>query len=483
MTNKASLYTVMNDPAGAWATRVMQSIPTSYTIWKDGSTYRAESNIDGGPDYSGTNATTVLLAAIGNNRKIFLKSGTYILDQYVLISGMSNLIIQGEGKDATILQVAAGKDGVGIGSSNHITMSDLTIDAKTNDAECPIVISTVSNVSLQRCKFLGSANVFSVYWVGPAGASLATPIYDKYNSMIDCEVYDLYDGDGISWSFQQFGTLSHVYEKGSRLALYACKDCNVDNFIYEKETAAGTAQQGIWVTNPSENLNFNNTVLVDAGYPRLADTDLTYLCEGLNINNFFQIATTNDLSSPLQFKYARKVAINNFRANYSGGLNFVTGCQDIQVQNSFIPQVTFLQGVAETLANLRFSNNTLPAFTPKAGQSLYAFENFNNGLFTDLIVKNNKIYSAGTFHQLIGNSGVTIKENIGFLTENSGSNTGTGAQQTIPHGVAAGLLTPNDVTVIPNVTGATVSSVWADATNIYCTVTNGKTYNWTAKVV
>jgi hypothetical protein len=69
--------------------------------------------------------------------------------------------------------------------------------------------------------------------------------------------------------------------------------------------------------------------------------------------------------------------------------------------------------------------------------------------------------------------------NQGYITESSGSGTGNGAEQTIAHGLVS---TPKLVTVVPNVTGATVSSVWADATNIYCTVTNGKTYNWRAEV-
>jgi len=65
-------------------------------------------------------------------------------------------------------------------------------------------------------------------------------------------------------------------------------------------------------------------------------------------------------------------------------------------------------------------------------------------------------------------------------TENSGTGTGNGAEQTIAHGLVA---QPNDVSVIPDVTGTTVSEPWADATNIYVTVTNAKAYHWSAKIV
>jgi hypothetical protein len=58
-----------------------------------------------------------------------------------------------------------------------------------------------------------------------------------------------------------------------------------------------------------------------------------------------------------------------------------------------------------------------------------------------------------------------------------GSSTGTGSQQTIAH-----LLpwVPLEVVITPTVTGTTVSNVWADATNIYCTVTNGNAFNYKA---
>jgi len=71
----------------------------------------------------------------------------------------------------------------------------------------------------------------------------------------------------------------------------------------------------------------------------------------------------------------------------------------------------------------------------------------------------------------------------GFIlqrSQNKGTSTGTGGEQTIPHGL---IITPNNVNIIPTVTGATVSSVWADATNIYCTVTNAKAYEWSASII
>jgi len=74
-----------------------------------------------------------------------------------------------------------------------------------------------------------------------------------------------------------------------------------------------------------------------------------------------------------------------------------------------------------------------------------------------------------------------IQFNAGFVTENSGSETGTGAQQTIPHGCG---FTPTDANVIlTNIDdGANpYLSAAPDATNIYVTAVSGKKYRWEVK--
>jgi hypothetical protein len=91
-------------------------------------------------------------------------------------------------------------------------------------------------------------------------------------------------------------------------------------------------------------------------------------------------------------------------------------------------------------------------------------------------------FAKGASGQLLVAGANRFHQNKGYVTENSGSSTGTGAQQTIAHGLASGL-TPNNVTIVPTATGATVSNVWADATNIYCTVKNGAAFKWSASVI
>lgn len=104
----------------------------------------------------------------------------------------------------------------------------------------------------------------------------------------------------------------------------------------------------------------------------------------------------------------------------------------------------------------------------------------NNGQF-DNIIKDNISDSSNVVGSIRFVAGNAINSNIGYLslTEKSGSSTGTGSEQTIAHGLVS---TPTKVAIVPTETGATVSAVWADGTNIYATVTNGKAFNWSAEV-
>jgi hypothetical protein len=81
---------------------------------------------------------------------------------------------------------------------------------------------------------------------------------------------------------------------------------------------------------------------------------------------------------------------------------------------------------------------------------------------------------------ILGTGILNCKRNTGFFVGvNSGSSTGTGAEQTIAHGLYAA---PHKVDIVPTVTDGLIIKWWADATNIYVTVTSGKAYNWSAEV-
>jgi hypothetical protein len=100
-----------------------------------------------------------------------------------------------------------------------------------------------------------------------------------------------------------------------------------------------------------------------------------------------------------------------------------------------------------------------------------------SGDYTDFHMKNNYIDEAPTWGG--ANTGIYVSGNSGYVTENRGASTGTGAQQTIAHGLSA---TPTYVWFSDKESGANAyQSAAADATNIYVTATVNQDYVWKAE--
>ena len=101
------------------------------------------------------------------------------------------------------------------------------------------------------------------------------------------------------------------------------------------------------------------------------------------------------------------------------------------------------------------------------------------GAATDIgcSIRNSKSTATSPF--VVTNAGWTLHDNPGFVTVNSGTSTGTGAQQTIAHGCNV-IPVQADITVtLLGVSGTpAVVSAAPSATNIYITAPNGINYAW-----
>ena len=86
--------------------RLSADIPTTYTIFKQGTTYYAETNDPSGTYYNGTNAKTLIQQAIdacgSSGGRIHFQRGTFTLDAAPTIS--NPLVVTGEGKE-TIFKI------------------------------------------------------------------------------------------------------------------------------------------------------------------------------------------------------------------------------------------------------------------------------------------------------------------------------------------------------------------------------------------
>jgi len=82
----------------------------SYIIFTDGTYYYAKNGLTGKIDYAGTDASTVIqnaVNALASGGKILIKTGTYTLSNTIYVE--PGVVVEGEGKDATILNAPSGK--------------------------------------------------------------------------------------------------------------------------------------------------------------------------------------------------------------------------------------------------------------------------------------------------------------------------------------------------------------------------------------
>lgn len=112
-------------------------------------------------------------------------------------------------------------------------------------------------------------------------------------------------------------------------------------------------------------------------------------------------------------------------------------------------------------------------------------ENYTTGIVyanSPQYIKIKDGYIGGMGTKVSGTPSVDCEINLtGYKTRNSGTSTGTGAQQTIAHGLQP---TPNRVILSNEDDGANpYQSAAADGTNIYITAVNGKKYQWMAEKV
>ena len=115
----------------------------------------------------------------------------------------------------------------------------------------------------------------------------------------------------------------------------------------------------------------------------------------------------------------------------------------------------------------------------KGASQAYGIRIFAGG--DNNFVSANNLVDAGTTAALSNaGAGNKIIGNNGWITENYGKSTGTGAQQTIAHGLNGtatyAILTDEDAGALP------YQSAAADATNIYVTAVNLKKWQWHAVI-
>jgi hypothetical protein len=145
---------------------------------------------------------------------------------------------------------------------------------------------------------------------------------------------------------------------------------------------------------------------------------------------------------------------------------------------------------------IAITNSSAYVYQEIVGNSFYFLENGITGARRGTIVGNSfvsisTILIQATYCAISANyfgttgtlslTGCKVVGNYGYVTDNHGTSTGTGSQQTIAHGLSAA---PTMVLLSEGTTGGALAyqSAAADATNIYITATLNMTYAWRVEV-
>ena len=315
--------------------RLLEAIPSSYSMWKDGTTYRAECNFAGGTDYSSLDATTVLQNAGALGGKILLKAGTYVFNTPPVIPEDVSVVIEGEGIDATILK--AGTDGMDpliLAKSKYCVFRNLTVDGDGK-----------------------AVNVFAAV-VQTAGKTMDFCLLDNCkirNSKVGVNGWVLIAWDQTdTFSIKNFTLQNSIVEGPSSAAQDSAAFTNVDTlFLANSVFRNMTHPVNVYITHRSflDNLVFDtfgayaSLVFDDNNYVSVRDCDFTNAAQPIYVDKTKKVVFDGALFS------GSALPILYIQAGVGAHIKFL---------NCFVPQIVIKDTTAE-IASLDVNNCTMVA--------------------------------------------------------------------------------------------------------------------------
>jgi len=410
----------------------------SFIIRKNGSNYEVINGSTGKIDFTGTDASTVIQAAINalsSGGLIFIKGGDYLINTPLNLVSYVTL----EGESGTWLQPTTylhGSNGIlNLTNVDGVTLKSLQLHGA--DGSSDLMTAT-------GCLAVTMEDLFFI-------ATFGNGLYaEDCMDFILNRVYFTYVGDFAT----QKAAIKVRRPSGVPKYCLACSDWYIDRLQI----------QGI-----------DRGMGIDA-----YDTDDTIY--DWRITNCKLEGPWEDVAVKLR---GSEISFTNNYITFAKKENLILNVPFFKINGCYfhadLTQGAFANVVLETwtgiISGCNFQNVAgdahiiISSECEDSSETVIVNSTFDSDLAPKLYYLNSALAGVPTVHGLVGYNG---------KTENSGTDTGNGAQQTIAHGL---IVQPNSVSVIPDVTGTTVTSIWADATNIYCTVTNGKAYHWSAKIV
>jgi len=488
----------------AYVGRLLESIPAGYTVWKDGSTYRAEANFSGGTDYSSDTFSTLWNSMVSTGRSIFLRKATYTVGATNLdlvadldISSEAGAIIEGDAAQTRDIFVSSA-------ACDNLKMRNLHI----KDANKAISLTHASkNVTLE--------NIYGEDCLWVARLVTASELASDFTGCHISGLVDVFDAAGshTGHTLSMVGrrsTIGNIYASASTRdgpAVYVLKseDITVDNVVgyscYDYLVVVDSCNR-IAVSNIIDEYNLHwGAVGVKTAYATGSDITLSNIQQyNVQANQSVRIETGGG--------YALKnVVLNGFILNGGDGTGLtITGnngdLTNVSVSNGIVKN--FGQGASDdwtesgimvtgknnSTVDVKFHNVTSTddqgSATQEYGMSVIARQDWTYPCAITITVKDCDLSGnkTGTLNsQAQGSGSITplYIHNQGYITENSGITGAIATGATVTHGLAG---TPTAVTVTAAESGPTdiyVSAVGASTFAINYGGGGTKTFYWQAE--
>jgi hypothetical protein len=464
--------------------RLSSSIPSSYTVFKIGDTYYAETNIAGGTDATpNTDAAVVLrfanAALSSTGGTIFLRKGTYVCSSLVEITNTSpsrsaalipadNVAVIGESKGGTILQLGNSVGGSLIAFEDHTPttkygfhLQNLTLDGnKANQSDSGVDGDLVGlrMYAHQRC------HIENVRIINCKRQGLYVT-NGQWNNYIDVSC-DSNDREGFVWDSEGLCDASGIRANSNgQVGIYIVGGAS-------REITWVTMTEGEAYGNIKGGVKITQAIGVSLyGVKAWQNGDASNILDGFMINDSESVYLT-DCQAYHNQRAGVSVYGDSTRVHIKGGC-YYNNREDGASGNGFgivLSSASYCRVTGVDAYDNQTPKKQLGGVqeVDTSDYNYIAFNDFRGNANTNPITK------------LGANTRMLF--NRGCVTENSGTSTGTGAQQTIAHGLVS---TPNRVFLSESTTGGALAyqSAAADATNIYVTATSAKTYQWRAEVV
>lgn len=443
-------------------------------------------------------------AALSSGGTVFLGSGTFLLNKRIVngvevgLSVPSNIILRGSGRGTTTIKIANAQftggtmasavianDNWNLGATHpdtNITIQDLTVDANmanqdvvTTGFQIGILYDPVKQGIIERCEVKNFQSWGIGIYGAETGGAVSDPVHDTVQqnwihdggnglaaTNFDCGIFVSYHRDHDSYLFNNF--IWDIDGYG------ACLEDVPNNISVSWNTIHNVQGDGI------------RGFLSGGGYPLTQGYighNTIYNCGGiatmgtgiyLDSVGSGTVIDANDISNCnyrailAQSRYidVTGVKILNNRCDLTD--LSATNVAAIQILGSSVTERLY-----DALIKGNFCRNSYRAY--EDGVWMYRAQLLDNDFLGCTVVPT---VTVGNYNR--------FRDNKGYVTWNSGTETGSGAQQEIHHGLAG---TPNRVYLCELNTGLAVpyQSAAANADHIYVLATNAKSYAWTAEMI